>query len=177
MTEQKKHLDKDAQDIYKEAPIGLCSFDTHLRYIQINDWLAALNGLPIEAHLGRTLREVLPEVAAGVEHQLREVMETGDPLVDGGADAETPAQPGVVRTFQHSYYPRRSEGGRIVGVSCVVADITVRKRAEEELRLTQFSIDPAADAAFWVGPDARFLFVNEAACRSLGYSRATSVEC
>ena len=40
MTEQKKHLDKDAQDIYKEAPIGLCSFDTNLRYLQINDWLA-----------------------------------------------------------------------------------------------------------------------------------------
>ena len=73
-------------------------------------------------------------MAAGVEHQLHKVMETGDPLIDGGVDAETPAHPGVVRTFQHSYYPRRSKDGRIVGVSCVVVDITKRKRAEEALR-------------------------------------------
>ena len=48
MTRQKNHLEKDLQDIYKEAPIGLCSLDTNLRYIHINDWLAALNGLPVE---------------------------------------------------------------------------------------------------------------------------------
>ena len=76
MTRQKKHLEKDLQNIYQEAPIGLCSLDTNLRYIHINDWLAALNGLSVEAHLGRTIREVLPDVAAGVEHQLRQVIKT-----------------------------------------------------------------------------------------------------
>ena len=29
--------------IYKEVPIGLCYFDTDLRYCHISDWLAALN--------------------------------------------------------------------------------------------------------------------------------------
>ncbi len=118
----------------KVTPIGLCSLDTNLRYIHINDWLAELNGLPVEAHLGRTIREVLPDVAAGVEQQLRKVIDTGDPLIDGSVEAETSAQPAVVRTFQYSYYPDRSKDGRIVGVGCVVAEITERKRAEEELR-------------------------------------------
>lgn len=45
------------------------------------------------------------------------------------------------------------------------------KRAEEALRLTQFSIDRAGDAALWMGPDAHFLYVNDAACRLFGYSR------
>ena len=134
MKRQQQRVHKDLQGLYQEAPIGLCSLDTNLRYLQINDWLAALNGLPVEAHLGRTIREVLPDVAAGVEQQLRKVIETGEPIIDGRVDAETPAHPGVVRTFQHHYYPNRSEGGRIVGVSCVVADITERKRAEEALR-------------------------------------------
>jgi PAS domain S-box-containing protein len=35
----------------------------------------------------------------------------------------------------------------------------------------QFSIDHTADAAFWMGKDARFTYVNDAACRGLGYSR------
>jgi PAS domain S-box-containing protein len=134
MKRQKKPVHKDLQGPYQEAPIGLCSLDTNLRYLQINNWLAALNGLPVEAHLGRTIREVLPDVAAGVEQQLRKVIETGEPLIDGRVDAETPAYPGVVRNFQHYYYPIRSEGGRIVGVSCVVADITERMQAEEALR-------------------------------------------
>ncbi len=39
------------------------------------------------------------------------------------------------------------------------------------LRLAQFAMDHALDAIAWIGPDARFLYVNEAACRNLGYSR------
>ncbi len=80
MKRQKQRVHKDLQGLYQEAPIGLCALDTNQRYLQINDWLAALNGLPVEAHLGRTLREVLPDVAAGVEQQLRQVIETGEPL-------------------------------------------------------------------------------------------------
>ena len=49
-------------------------------------------------------------------------------------------------------------------------EITDRKRAEETLQLTQFSVDRAADAVFWIGFNAKLLYVNDAACRSLGYS-------
>jgi|GEM_PF-1149976 PAS domain S-box len=41
---------------------------------------------------------------------------------------------------------------------------------EEVLKLTKFSIDKAADAIFWVGEDGQILYVNDAACRSLGYA-------
>ncbi len=41
---------------------------------------------------------------------------------------------------------------------------------EEILKLTKFSIDKAADAIFWVGEDGHILYVNDAACRSLGYA-------
>ena len=53
----------------------------------------------------------------------------------------------------------------------IVEDITERKRVEDALRFTQIAIDHSSDAAFWVGPDARLIYVNNAACRSLGYSR------
>jgi len=45
------------------------------------------------------------------------------------------------------------------------------RKAEETMRFIQFTIDHTADAAFWITSDARFIYVNEAACRSLGYSK------
>jgi len=45
------------------------------------------------------------------------------------------------------------------------------EQTEEQLRFMHFSIEHAPEGAFWVGPDARFLYVNDTACRTLGYSR------
>jgi PAS domain S-box-containing protein len=50
-------------------------------------------------------------------------------------------------------------------------EIAERKQAEHALRFTQFAVDHAAEAAFWMGSDARFIYVNEAASAALGYSR------
>jgi PAS domain S-box-containing protein len=41
----------------------------------------------------------------------------------------------------------------------------------ETLRLTQLSVDRAADAVFWISKDGKLRYVNDAACDSLGYSR------
>lgn len=53
----------------------------------------------------------------------------------------------------------------------VARDITERKRAQEALQFTQFAVDHAADAAFWMTEEGRFVYVNETACAALGYSR------
>ncbi len=59
--------------MFAQAPIGLCCFDGTLRFVFINDYLAAVNGISVEEHLGRSIREVIPDIAAGVEEQLRQV--------------------------------------------------------------------------------------------------------
>jgi len=51
-----------------------------------------------------------------------------------------------------------------------LTDITDRKQMEEALRLTQFSLDHATDAVFWMDAEGRVVYANEAACRSLGRS-------
>jgi len=51
------------------------------------------------------------------------------------------------------------------------SDITERKQVEEILLFTRASVDAASDSIFWIAPDSRFVDVNEAACRTLGYSR------
>lgn len=64
----------------------------------------------------------------------------------------------------------RDGEGRPVRMAGTHLDITDRKRAEDMLRLTQYSIDHSMEAAYWIRPDGTLFYVNEAACRSLGYS-------
>ena len=106
--------------------VGMCLFDTELRYLQINECLAAINGLSMEAHLGRRISEVVPDVSVKVEPLLRGVMKTGNPVLDGVILAETQSSPNEKRLFQHSYHVVKDDDGVVVGVRCIVRDITVR---------------------------------------------------
>ena len=48
-------------------------------------------------------------------------------------------------------------------------EIEERKRTEEKLLVTQFSVDNVADAILWITSDARIIYANKAAHSSLGY--------
>jgi PAS domain S-box-containing protein len=39
------------------------------------------------------------------------------------------------------------------------------------LKLVQYAVDSSSVATYWINPDARITYVNESACRSLGYSK------
>jgi PAS domain S-box-containing protein len=49
-------------------------------------------------------------------------------------------------------------------------DITQRKHTERTLRLSEFSLENASDAVYWIRPDGSFLFCNAAASEMLGYN-------
>ena len=120
--------------IMRVASVGLCYLDTNLVYLYINDWLADINGLSAEEHLGRSIRELFPDLAAAVEPQFQKVIDTGAPIIKGKAFAETHSQPGVKRFFEHSYFPNKLTDGTVFGISCFVEEITKRTRAEEEVK-------------------------------------------
>lgn len=52
----------------------------------------------------------------------------------------------------------------------VVRDITERRQMEEQLLRSQFALDHNTDPIFWANENGGFIYANEAACRSLGYS-------
>jgi PAS domain S-box-containing protein len=116
------------------SPVGIAFLDRKLRYLRVNKTLADINHLPVEAHLGRTVDEVLPTpVLSLIEPLLHQVLETGEP----SASVEFTPSPELNwpkdRTWLASYYPVRTEAGDMLGVGCVVLDITERKQAERAL--------------------------------------------
>src|SRR5262249_42119705 len=117
--------------LYQTAPVGLGFVDTQLRYVSINDHLAEINGLSVDAHLGRTVRQVLPHLADVVEPIYRHVIATGQPVVDIEVRGATTSRPGSERTWLVSHHPVRDSQGTILGVNTVVQEVTERRRAEE----------------------------------------------
>jgi PAS domain S-box-containing protein len=119
--------------IYDGSPVGLCFLDRKYRYVSLNKRLADMNGFPVEAHLGRTMKEMLPESYPEFEHYLLRAMQ-GEAIVEAGV-AKFPNKPGNEDgAALISYQPAWDEAGEVIGVSVAVEDITNRKRAEEALR-------------------------------------------
>jgi two-component system, cell cycle sensor histidine kinase and response regulator CckA len=50
-------------------------------------------------------------------------------------------------------------------------DISMRKKAEAQLNLLKHSIDVALEPTYWLNPEGRLIYVNDAVCRAVGYSR------
>lgn len=61
--------------------------------------------------------------------------------------------------------------GRAVCMRGVIADVSQRKRTEEELQLRRFAVDVASEAMFTISLDGRIIDVNQVACERLGYRR------
>jgi hypothetical protein len=119
------------------APVGFALFDEEYRFCRINERLAAINGLSVADHLGRSVREVLPELGDQAEAMIQGVFASGEPYLEWELSGETPAAPGVERHWSENFYPVRGRDGRMLGVGAVVSEITERKRAELALRASE----------------------------------------
>ena len=78
----------------------------------------------------------------------------------------------VLEFFHHEIRPADSS---LLTTFQAVADqlsqFCARERTEERLRQTYFAMDQAVDAIYWVDPQAKILYANEAANLMVGYSR------
>ena len=151
------------ETLLTQAPVGFAYFDRELRYLLINDQLAEVNGLPVAAHIGKTIGETVPTLLPAVQQVTSQILATGQPVRDHEFNGETAAQPGVTRYWNESWYPVCDAAGEIVGFGAVVEETTARKRAEEALRESEdrlrriaqdgrigiFEWNATTDAAYW----------------------------
>jgi PAS domain S-box-containing protein len=133
----------------------------------VNRAAAESLGYRPEEMIGRSLGEFLESGPdEGFDAYLDEVATTA--MVNGLVNVRT--RDGRVRTWAYRN-SRLSELGPEPAVLGHAQDVTEMKNLEETLKLTQFSVDRAADAVFWIAKDGRLRYVNDAACDDLGYSR------
>src|SRR4029450_3471939 len=71
----------ELQLIYDTAPVGLAFLSPDCRYVQINQRLTEICGISVADHIGRSVRECVPQVADQVEALVQAVMRTGEPVL------------------------------------------------------------------------------------------------
>ena len=130
----------EIEQIYRYAPVGLFIFDRDYRFQRINERMAEINGFPPAAHIGKSMWEIVPNLAEQLKVIYRPVYERGEPVLDVEIHGRTPKDPDTDRDWLASYFPLKSESGDVVGLIGAVLDITERKRAEAALRKSEAEI-------------------------------------
>ncbi len=159
---------------FQGATVGLALFDMDLRYLQINEALAEMNGVAAKDHLGRTIREVLPELAPQVEPIFHQVLLTGKPALNLEIAGRTHSNPEMQRHWVGSIFPVPGKDGTPDGAGSIVVEVTKCKQTEDALRRSEERYrtlaESAQDAIFIVNRQFRLEYINQAGARPLGRS-------
>jgi len=159
--------------LLRTAPIGFCFIDRDLRYVRINEHLAEMNGIPVDAHVGRLVSEIASTLSEAVREVTGRILATGNAVLNYEFSGETTAAPGVTRFWSESWYPVRDRAGDIAGFGVVVEDITKRIQAEDALResdqLTRLVLDATLAAFIGVATvDGTLTYANRAPLEAAG---------
>ncbi len=114
------------------------------------------------------LRMVVEDDRAAVLEQGRRLL-AGEPAAS--IEHRIVRKDNQVRWVRNTPVTHRDSQGRLLCYDGVIQDITDRHQAEGSLRLAQFALDHCSIPVFWIGPQGRFLYTNEAAARSLDHPR------
>jgi len=147
---------------------GIWMFDSERRTTFVNARLLDMLGYTSDEMLGRKMDEfIIPEE---LDSHLKE-MEKRRKGEKSHYERRFLRKDNDLIYCSVSATPLFDERGQFIGSFGMFADITAQKQAQEYLNILKVSIDTASDAAFWTDQDGKFIYINESACKSLGYDR------
>jgi EAL domain-containing protein (putative c-di-GMP-specific phosphodiesterase class I) len=131
--------------LYVGTLVGLGFLDPHLRYVAVNERLAEMHGLPVGAHIGRTVNEILPDdLVREIEPRLQRAL-AGETItnfvIHGSPEAGQPP-----RLLQACYQPVRDVTGEIFGVSVAVIDRVEHTASLPSNKMQPFNLVPLPTA-------------------------------
>jgi diguanylate cyclase (GGDEF)-like protein/PAS domain S-box-containing protein len=139
-----------------------------------NESQCEIFGYPKEDLMGMNNRQYADEEnAKKVFEAFNEIYKTG--TTGKIFDYEIIRKDGTKRQVEVSASLKIDSSGKRIGFRGTTRDITERRKMEETIRQSEEKyrtiLDEMEDAYFEVGLSGNFIFVNDAVCRHLGYSR------
>ena len=155
----------ELNQILQHTPVGLALIDCGYRFTYVNERLAEMNGIPPEAHIGRSLRDIVPDIADTLEALYQPVLERGEEVRDVILRGRTARNMDVERQWTCDLFPSFGADGGVVGAIAAVRETSDVARAESahlerELQLKAF-FDSAPVGLFVVDHKLQYRRVNE----------------
>ncbi|MCU0491824.1 MAG: PAS domain S-box protein [Chloroflexaceae bacterium] len=182
------------------TPVGTAVLDRDLRFLAIDEGLAAAHGLSVAAHIGCTIVEIVPDVAPRLEPYLRHVLASGQPLEQAEFYGEQPAWCSETQ-WRVRYLPVCTSSGFTVAVELVVTTIAndatspfcteldspehaqsttasslLLQHADAEVALLDTILSSAPIGFAFFDPDLRYVRLNEALAEMNGLVAAEHVQ-
>jgi CheY-like chemotaxis protein len=118
-----RHL-MELEAVYRQAPVGLALLSPALRFLNLNNRFAEIAGRDLRDFLGRSLREMLPELAGKLEPICFKVIQWGRAVENieiSGAVFKSASMP---RTWLSSFSPFKDALGRMQALNTSLVEIT-----------------------------------------------------
>ncbi len=190
-SEQRQH-EAELRLLYETAPVGLGFLTPDCHYRQINRHLTEICGISVADHIGRSVRDTVPQLAEQVEDIVQTILRTGEPITGIEVNGQRPDGSNAEHVWITSWHPLKARDGSILGINISAEEITERKRAEAvlvanetKLRHLNATLEQRVEeeaqerARLWnvsqdllvvTDMDGRFVSVNPAWNATLGYS-------
>jgi len=132
------------------SAIGFAVVDDQLHYLAINKALAAMNGVPAVAHLGKAIRDILGDVAAQIENTYRTVFGTGRAVLQADLKATLPTRT-AAGYWIRSCYPIHDRAGKVKQAVALVVEATAQRDLDEAIgELTGKFLHKHTKEHFWL---------------------------
>ncbi|PRY92877.1 two-component system CheB/CheR fusion protein [Hasllibacter halocynthiae] len=162
----------ELETLYDTTPVGLALIGSDMRYVRINETLAAIDGVPVADYVGRTIQQVMPHLAAEVVPLYEEVFRTGRPRLGVPVDTTLHETGGEMRHFLADFYPIELDG-EVYAAGVCVREVTEQRRLVADLQASEARMRRLFDASPMLivvteGPDHVCRYANPAHVRLTG---------
>ncbi|MFG3307067.1 SpoIIE family protein phosphatase [Streptomyces wuyuanensis] len=124
------------EGLFRRSPIGLSVHDPSLAILRINRPIAHIGGITSDQARGHRIGDFLVAAdAETIESRLMEVLDTGTPMIFTEQPCRLLIEPGIERYVAVSAFRMEDSGGRTLGVTQLVEDVTDRHRARRRLAM------------------------------------------
>jgi PAS domain S-box-containing protein len=166
--ESLRQVNATLQALIDHAPLAIIMLDPNSQVLLWNEAAERMYGWTADEILGKFLPNI-PDDKLEEHRAIRARVLNGESITN--LEVERQRKDGSRIHIGLSIAPLKDSTGKIYAQMSIGVDVTEHKRAEETLQMFQYTIDRASDAVQWLNREGGFEYVNDQACRSLGYTR------
>ncbi len=164
-----KESEKKLKTILETAAEGFQLVNASQEIVDQNPAMCHIMGREKDEVIGKTIFDFVDEENKKIFLEQIELRKQG---ITSAYEIALSRPDGSQVNCLYNVSPLYDENNERIGAFAMVTDISDRKQSEDRLRFTQTTVDKAALTIFWVDPETgMFIYANEAACSSLGYTR------